>query len=155
MDGIFLALSGSCVAWDRPANLTVPAIIDGLSGRQNIIMNNIIKTEIIQNVFVVHILCNKLVNSNTEMFKTAMDEYIEQHRDLLVDMTRVEYIDSSGLGCLLHCLRKVVAVDGRFTIYGVTRPILSLFELIRLDQVFVIHNTMDEALGAFRSNPGH
>ena len=117
-------------------------------------MKNTIKTELIQNAFVVHIMCNKLVNSNAEIFKTAMDESIEQHPDILIDMTRVEYIDSAGLGSLLHCLRKVVAADGRFIIYGVTRPILSLFELIHLDQVFEIHGTMDEALAVFHPTPG-
>jgi len=109
-------------------------------------MKKTINTEMIQNVLVVQITCNKLVASNRENFKSSMDTCMEQHHDILVDMTRVEYIDSSGLGSLLHCLRKTNNINGRLRLFGVNPPIMSLFKLIHLDQVFNINRNLDEAL---------
>lgn len=84
-----------------------------------------IKTETIQNVLIVQITNTRLVTSNTEPFKTAMDGFIDQNKHILIDMTRIEYLDSSGLGSLLHCLRKVNDVQGVLNFMGSTARFLS------------------------------
>ena len=65
---------------------------------------------------------------------------------LVVDLSRVTYIDSSGLAALIQGMRDVEDYGGRFALAGVQENVLSIFEIARLDKVFLIYPHVDAAL---------
>jgi anti-sigma B factor antagonist len=67
---------------------------------------------------------------------------------LVVDLSRVSYIDSSGLAVLIDGMQSVEEYGGRFVIAGMQETVRSIFEIARLDQVFRIFPDVDSALGA-------
>ncbi len=69
-------------------------------------------------------------------------------RDVLVDLSKVTYIDSSGIASLVEALQNAGKAGTRFALVAVSTEALRVFELARLDKVFAIHPDLDAALAA-------
>jgi|SRR5450432_1006212 len=67
---------------------------------------------------------------------------------LVVDLSKVTYIDSSGLAALIEAMQNVGSYGGMFAISGLQDGVRPIFEIARLDQVFRIFPTTAEALAA-------
>ena len=65
---------------------------------------------------------------------------------LLIDFRRVGYIDSSGLAILIEYLKAASRFGGKLALFGLEKKVASLFELVRLDQLFVIAEDQGGAL---------
>jgi anti-sigma B factor antagonist len=66
---------------------------------------------------------------------------------VLLDVSRIEFLDSSGLGALVAIL-KLMGAERRLDLVGLTPMVDRVFKLTRMDTVFSIHATLDEALAA-------
>ncbi|MDF9391785.1 MULTISPECIES: STAS domain-containing protein [Methylococcus] len=67
-------------------------------------------------------------------------------RHLVVDLSPVSFIDSSGLGALLSGQKNASLRSGVFMLAGLQPRVRSMFELTRLHRVFEIYSTVEEAL---------
>ncbi|MEX0736858.1 MAG: STAS domain-containing protein [Bacteroidota bacterium] len=67
-------------------------------------------------------------------------------KNLVVDMTEVEFCDSSGLSALLIAERKMRENGGVVQLAGLHKKVLSLIRISRLDRAFRIHDTVAKAL---------
>ena len=68
--------------------------------------------------------------------------------DLVIDMEKVEFLDSTGLGVLVGGLKRVRAHDGSLELVCTQERILKIFRITGLTKVFPIHSSVDEALSA-------
>jgi anti-sigma B factor antagonist len=75
------------------------------------------------------------------------DTIKERPEKLVLDLSNVSYIDSSGLATLLNGLRKVGAYGGKLYLVGMQDKVRTIFETSRLDQVFRILPDAAGALG--------
>ncbi len=66
--------------------------------------------------------------------------------ELVVDLSGVAFIDSTGLGVLVATLKHVREADGRFDVVVATPRVLKVFTLTGLDVVIPLHGTLDAAL---------
>jgi len=69
-------------------------------------------------------------------------------KQLVVDLSRVTYIDSAGLAAFIEGMQKVEVYGGKFALAGLQETVRSIFEISRLDQVFRIFPDVDAALAA-------
>lgn len=70
----------------------------------------------------------------------------DRRHDLILDLSRVAFIDSSGLGSLIEIWQKVQSVDGEIA-YVVSNPrMLKVFRLVDLDRVFRVFPNLGRAL---------
>jgi len=67
---------------------------------------------------------------------------------LVVDLSSVTYIDSSGLSALIAAMQRVEGYGGKFLLVGLQQPIWDIVETMELDQVFQIFADADAALAA-------
>ena len=67
---------------------------------------------------------------------------------LVVDLSRVPYIDSSGLAVLIGGMQQIEQYGGKFALAGVGDDVRSILETARLDQFFVTYPHVDAALAA-------
>jgi anti-sigma B factor antagonist len=67
---------------------------------------------------------------------------------VVVDLSRVTYIDSSGLAVLISAMQDVEEYGGRFALAGLQENVRIIFETARLDKVFLIYPHVDAALAA-------
>lgn len=70
---------------------------------------------------------------------------------LLLDFTEVVYIDSSGLATLIEYVRESESYAGRLGLFGLQKKVRTIFDLVRLNELFVICNSHEEALAAIDS----
>lgn len=71
-----------------------------------------------------------------------------QTKQLIIDMTDVEFCDSSGLSALLIAERKMRELGGIVKLAGVHKKVLSLIKISHLDRAFSIYDTVPKALKA-------
>jgi len=81
----------------------------------------------------------KLRDKITELVGTG--EY-----DLVIDMEKVDFLDSTGLGVLVGGLKKVRAHDGSMRLICNQERLLKIFRITGLAKVFVIHGSQADAL---------
>ena len=67
-------------------------------------------------------------------------------KKLVVDLEKVSYIDSSGLATLVEILKKTRSQGGSLGLSGLSAKVKSLFEITKLDKLFLIANSQDEAV---------
>src|SRR5437016_2796230 len=67
---------------------------------------------------------------------------------LVVDLSGVTYIDSSGLAVLIQATQTVEEYGGKLTLAGMNEDVRSIFEMARLDQFFLIFPHVDAAISA-------
>ena len=67
---------------------------------------------------------------------------------VVVDLTKVTYLDSSGLAVLIEGMQNVQEYGGKFALAGVQESVQHIIEIARLDQVFHIFPDVDSALAA-------
>jgi anti-sigma B factor antagonist len=65
---------------------------------------------------------------------------------IVLDFSRVEFIDSTGLSVLLNGLRRLTRRQGALSVVCTNPTVLRLFEITRLDSTFDIVSTREEAL---------
>ncbi len=73
-------------------------------------------------------------------------ECLGANKDLLVDLSRVSYIDSSGVASLVEGYQTAKKKSLKFGLVGVSDAAMNVLQLARLDKVFPIHASVDERL---------
>ena len=71
-------------------------------------------------------------------------EILEQNKNILIDLSLVNYIDSSGVASLVEGYQIAKKQSLKFGLIGVSDAAMSVLKLARLDQVFPIYNSIDE-----------
>ena len=99
-------------------------------------------------VLVLELREDSLDASNVRAFKDLAGSLIEDHKYVVLDMAGVRFIDSSGLGALIVCLRHLNSHDGDLVLCEMTQTVRALFELMRMHRVFKIRDSREDALRA-------
>lgn len=68
-----------------------------------------------------------------------------QLKELVIDLSNVEFCDSSGLSALLIAERKMRENNGRVKLVGVQKKYFSLLKISHLDRTFQIFDTLAKA----------
>ncbi len=102
-------------------------------------------------VAIAEIPVEELDASNAGELKRDMAPILEANTQLVIDLTRLRFVDSSGLGAMLSCLRHVSAKGGDLKLCGLSRQVRAAFELVRMHRIFDIFTTREEAVRAFQS----
>jgi anti-sigma B factor antagonist len=105
-------------------------------------------------VTVAALPMQELDASNAVDFKRDVGPLLEANTKLVFDLNRVRFVDSSGLGAFISCLRKLNAKGGDLKLCGMSKQVRAVFELVRMHRVFDICGTREEAVRMFRSERG-
>lgn len=84
---------------------------------------------------------------NSKELKDYLLELMDSgSKKLILDLSEVRFVDSSGLGALLSGHKNAGLREGRFAFVGVQSRVQSMFELTRLTRVFEIYPGVEDAL---------
>jgi anti-sigma B factor antagonist len=100
-------------------------------------------------ILVIQVQDDNLDASNVRAFRESMQTLIKDKTRVVLDMSRLKFVDSSGLGALISCLRDTNGRKGDFRLSNLSRSVLALFELMRMHRVFSIHETTEGAVASF------
>jgi anti-sigma B factor antagonist len=91
----------------------------------------------------------KLDMSNASEFKKKATLAMQDDKNIVLDMAAVDFVDSSGLGAILSCLRDLRSRGGELRLCCVQPRVMVMFELVRMQKVVPLAATREEALDAF------
>ena len=109
-------------------------------------------TEIIRNVsrakgaIIVELAGEIDLNQSPSFHQAMVDLCMEQPERLVVHLSQVEYIDSSGVGSLVEIYRRLKREGRKMILVAPSERVGSVLEITRLDQFFTIVSTEQEAL---------
>ncbi len=95
---------------------------------------------------VVTVTGDSLDINHAQAFRDQIAPAIDSHRNVLIDLSALRFVDSAGLGALLSALRRTKAKQGELRLYGLTPPVTALFHLVRMHRVFAIFTTLEDTL---------
>ena len=79
-------------------------------------------------------------------FKKQMADVVDDCPRVVLDLGRVEFIDSAGCGAVLTCLKKVNTVGGSLKVCGVNGQVRQVFDLLCMDRVLDLCASPESAL---------
>ena len=92
----------------------------------------------------------QLIVGNRQELKDLVGAALDKgERRILIDFSQTGYIDSSGLGALVSISKRVREAGGELRLSGLNEDLRSLFELTKLDTLFAIAETSQQALASF------
>lgn len=103
----------------------------------------------IGDVAVVELPIEELDAGNVADFKRDMAPVLDAHAKVALDLSRLRFLDSSGLGAFLSCLRRLNAKGGDLKLYAMSKQVRAVFELVRMHRIFEICATREDAVRAF------
>jgi len=84
---------------------------------------------------------------NAALFRSQVTQLFDRHKkNIIIDLSKVEYIDSSFLGALVAVLKHAMANKLDVVLVDLCKDVYDLLLLIRLDKVFKIYDNYQEAI---------
>jgi len=88
-----------------------------------------------------------LTMENVSPFMNAVRR--ENAPTVILDFTNVPYLDSSGLGSLVSACTSCIKAGRRMALTGVNKRVERVFEITKVEQIFLMFPTLGDALEAF------
>lgn len=73
-------------------------------------------------------------------------------KEIVLNLENLDFIDSSGLSCLLSLLRWLNQQGGELKLAKINRPLRTMFELVSLNKILETYHETDEAIHSFKQN---
>jgi anti-sigma B factor antagonist len=105
-------------------------------------------TEAVSAVICQPRLDDTIIEQMQEQVSTAATQ--RPGMPVILDMAKVEYVPSLGLGALVGLSRRLRQDGHRFLIVGLQHEVRTLFAITRLDKLFEIRSSVDDALSHLR-----
>jgi len=97
---------------------------------------------------IISILENRIDAAVAIKFKDAVRKESEGAPErVILDLTQVDFIDSSGLGAIVATM-KLLAPEHALELAGLSSAVDKVFRLTRMDTIFSLFQTVDEAVAA-------
>jgi anti-sigma B factor antagonist len=101
-------------------------------------------------VVVIRMNGRLLGGPDTESFRKMIKDYVADGRtNLLIDMSKVSWANSSGLGMLIAGYHTVKSAGGKFKLVGVNQRIEQIFMVTKLHTIFETYEEEAAALASF------
>ncbi len=86
---------------------------------------------------------------NAWEFRNVLSELVERgEKNILVDLSPVNFADSSFLGVLIHFFKVLVRQDGELKVVGLNSSLRILFEMANLTRLFDVYDSVEDAFKA-------
>lgn len=108
-----------------------------------------VKTEMKNDLTVCRIEGEIDINTSPDIKKAFEKLIAKKTPKVVINLTKVTYVDSSGLATLVEILKNMRAYGGRMRLTNMSQKIRSLFEITKLEKLFEIIAEEEEALSDF------
>ncbi|ACF14124.1 anti-sigma-factor antagonist [Chloroherpeton thalassium ATCC 35110] len=100
-------------------------------------------------IVVLKLKGDLLGGDDYQTFKDTLKKYIsEGKKDFVIDLRKVTYINSSGIGMLVSGMTTVTNAEGTFKLANVEQNIHNVFTITNLISIFDVYETLEDALNA-------
>ncbi len=134
-------------SWGRPAVAVCANSLPRVQGR--CYGSGMQVRELIQDGLHIVQIAGEVDMAASPELREVLGAHADAKRDaLLIDFTEVKYVDSSGLATLVEYVQKSARYGGRFAVGGLSENVQTIFEMVRLHEVFPVHASVSDARSA-------
>lgn len=110
-----------------------------------------LETKNINDVLVVSLKDSERLNALiSQAVKEQLLEYFNKpNTNVIFNLEGISFIDSTGFGVILSCMKAANNNYGQFKICNVNADVMELFKLLQLHHVFEIYDKLDSCLKSF------
>lgn len=109
-----------------------------------------IQERTVQGVVVLDLTGKLTIGEGDELLKERIGNLVQQgHRQLLLNLEGVPYVDSAGLGEIVRTYTTVSRQGGKLKLVNLTKRITDLLAITKLLTVFETYESEDEAVKSF------
>ncbi len=102
---------------------------------------------------IVEIEDKLMTEEHIQMMGNAVKGLLDEgYRDIVIDLSKIKRINSSGLGSLISLYTMIRNVEGRLKIGGLNEFVKNVLNITKLMEVFEIFPTQDDAVNSFRQS---
>jgi anti-sigma B factor antagonist len=89
------------------------------------------------------------INSSPDMKRSFEKVFKEKKDKVVINLSEVGYVDSSGLATIVEILKNMRLYGGKLKLAGLSDKVMGLFEITKLDRLFDIAQSADQAVDSF------
>lgn len=109
-----------------------------------------IKHQVKNNVLILTITGNMMGGTDSQEFHATLKDFIQQgYRNFLLDLGKVKWMNSSGIGTLMSSWGSICLVSGNLKLANATKKIQSLLVITQLIQFFETFESVDRGVASF------
>jgi anti-sigma B factor antagonist len=106
--------------------------------------------KITNDVLVLELKGDLMGGNDSDTFRNVIDEAISNENvNIVVDLSQVSWMNSSGLGMLISALTSLRSSDGDIKLANVSERLKRPMKITKLDSVFEDFASVDEAISSF------
>ena len=111
-----------------------------------------IAERLLENVMVLDLKGRLTIGEGDELLRETVDNVMQKgHRNLLLNLADVPYVDSAGLGEIVRTYTSVGRQGGKLKLVNLTKRITDLLTITKLLTVFETYESEADAVGSFTS----
>ena len=100
-------------------------------------------------------ICELLVKGEVDASSSihldnSLSEALSSNTKVIVDLSKLEYISSAGLGVFMSYLQQIETDDIQLVLFGMNEKVMEVFQILGLDQLIEIRESKSEALPAMK-----
>lgn len=107
-----------------------------------------IEKKVISDVVILKFIGEITSNIDDNVKKILKEEFQDMY-NIILDLTELKYLNSTGLGSIAAILRYARKNDGDIKICGLQSSVKKLFEITRLDKIFEVYEDITSAVESF------
>ena len=108
------------------------------------------KTEMDGRIGIVEIKGSLVGDKETDTFREAYVDLIEQgNKFLIINLRKVNYINSSGIGSLIGAHASYAKIGGEVKLAGLSNNVQNLLVVTKLIDIFDTFDTVEQAIESF------
>lgn len=105
-----------------------------------------LKLEHFEYGIAVSLMIPRVDMASASVFKQEMEEVLKEQPEIIIlDLTDVEYFDSSALGMLVNLHRSAKSYGGDIRLCNLSDSLTTLLKLSKLDSMFKIFDSLESA----------
>ena len=104
-------------------------------------------------VAVIELTGDVTAACETELMDAYREAGRSEIRGIVLDFTRLDYMNSSGIGLLVTLLVRAKREGQQVSAFGLSDHYRQIFQLTRLDEVISVHDEEEQAVAAARTRP--
>ncbi len=107
-------------------------------------------SEVVRNgeAIIIRVAGEMNINSAPNFHTRVLEECADAPKHVVIDLGGLTFMDSTGIGTLLEIMRRLTRAGGKLSLVKLTDFITNIFDVTKMNQVFSIYATEEEALAA-------
>jgi len=104
-----------------------------------------ITSRIEDNAYIIIIDGDVDASSSIHLDKAITSAIEQEHKNILIDCTKLNYISSAGLGVFMSYIQDFETKQINLVIFGLSEKVINVFEILGLDQLLQIVESEEKA----------